>query len=336
MLCPVLGAYMQRREFITLLGGAAAAWPITARAQQSALPVIGLLHSGSAATFGRLVTAFREGLRRNGYVESQNILIEQRWADGHYDRLPALAADLVQRRVAVIATMGGEGPAIAAKAATTSIPVTFVLGSDPVQLGLVASLNRPGSNITGIVQFTTALESKRLGLLHEMITKVDTIAVLVNPTRSIADAQLAEVREATARLGVKVIILRAKSEAEFEDAFAPLAKQRIGALLVAADPFFFSVRRQLVTLVARHKVPAMYEWRDFPDAGGLMSYGTDLADAYRQNGIYVGRILKGEKPADLPVQQSTKFELVINLKTAKALGLTVPPQIVARADEVIE
>jgi putative ABC transport system substrate-binding protein len=336
MLSPELGADMRRREFITLLGGAAAAWPLVAHAQQPPMPMIGLLHSGSAAAFGRHITAFREGLRQDGYVESQNIVIEQRWADGHYDRLPALAADLVQRGVAVIATMGGEGPVLAAKAATTTIPVTFVIGSDPVQLGLVASFNRPGSNITGIVQLTTALESKRLGLLYEMVTKVDTIAVLVNPTRSIIDAQLAEVREAAARLGVKVVILRAKSEAELEDAFAPLAKQRIGALLVAADPFFFSVRRQLVTLVARHKVPAIYEWRDFPDAGGLMSYGTDLADSYRQNGIYVGRILKGEKPADLPVQQSTKFELVINLKTAKALGLTVPPQLLSRADEVIE
>jgi putative tryptophan/tyrosine transport system substrate-binding protein len=326
---------MKRRDFISLIGGAAAL-PLAARAQQPAMPVVGFLHSGSAVAFERLVTAFREGLRQNGYVESQNIAIEQRWADGHYDRLPALAADLVQRRVVVIATGGGEASALAAKAATTTIPVTFVLGSDPVKLGLVASLNRPGSNATGIVQFTTALESKRLGLLHEMVPKIDTIAVLVNPTRSIADAQFAEVREATARLGVKHIILRAKSEDEFEAAFAPLAKQRVGALLVAADPLFFSVRGQLVALVARYKVPAMYEWRDFPAAGGLMSYGTDLADSYRQNGIYVGRILKGEKPADLPVVQSAKFELVINLKTAKALGLTVPPQLLSRADEVIE
>jgi ABC-type uncharacterized transport system substrate-binding protein len=327
---------MRRREFIALLGGAAASWPVATHAQQPAMPVIGFLHSASPAAFGRLVAAFREGLKETGYVEGENIAIEQRWAEGHYDRLPALADDLVQRRVAVIATMGGEGPARAARAATSTIPVTFVLGSDPVQLGLVGSLGRPGGNVTGVVQFTTALESKRLGLLHEMIPQADPIAALVNPTRSVGDAQRAEIEEAAARLGIKVAILTAQSEPELEVALATLTAQQVGALLVAADPFFFSRRQQLVELVARHKVPAMYEFRDFPVSGGLMSYGTDLANAYRENGVYVGRILRGAKPSDLPVMQSTRFEFVINLKAAKALGLSVPNSMQLLADEVIE
>jgi ABC-type uncharacterized transport system substrate-binding protein len=327
---------MRRREFITLLGGAVATWPLKARAEQPAMQVIGLLHSGSAGAFTRLLIAFHEGLKENGYVEGQNIAIEQRWAEGQYDRLPALATDLVRRDVAVIATMGGEGSALAAKAASSSIPVTFVLGSDPVKLGLVKSLNRPGGNVTGIVQFTTALESKRLGLLLEMVPKANVIGVLINPSRQITEAQLAEIQHAATRANARIVILNAKTESEFAPSFAAMAKQQVGALLVAADPFFFSHRLALVAMAARHKVPAMYEWRDFPDAGGLMSYGTDLAYSYRQSGVYIGRILKGEKPADLPVQQATKFEFVINLKTAKELGLDVPAGLSARADEVIE
>jgi putative ABC transport system substrate-binding protein len=321
---------------ITLLGGAAVAWPLAARAQPSAIPVIGFLHSESAAAFGRFTTAFREGLRQQGYVENQNVLIEQRWAEGHSDRLPALASDLVQRRVAVIATMGGTAPAIAAKAATTTIPVSFVMGGDPVQLGLVVSLNRPGGNVTGVMNLSMALGSKRLGLLHEIVPNVDTVGVLVNPTAPLEGAQVDEAREVATRLGVKVIVLRAKSEAEIEATFASFDKQRIGALLVVSDPYFLSIRQQLVAMVARDKVPTMYEWRDFPDVGGLMSYGTDLADAYRQNGIYVERILKGDKPAELPVVRSTKFEFVLNLRTARGLGIEVPPGVLSIADEVIE
>jgi putative tryptophan/tyrosine transport system substrate-binding protein len=274
--------------------------------------------------------------RRGGYIEGRTIAIEQRWAEGRYDRLPELAADLVQRGVAVIATAGGEAPAVAAQRATTNIPVTFVLGTDPVGLGLVSSLSHPGGNVTGTVQFTTALESKRLGLLREAVPTADPIATLVNPTRSVREMQFAELRAASKQAGVRLVELTASAPAEFEPAFATIAEQRVGALLVAADPFFFSRRGDIVALAARYKVPAIYEFRDFPDAGGLMSYGTDLAESYRQIGIYVSRILKGEKPADLPVIQSIRFEFVINLITAKALGLELPPTLLARADEVIE
>jgi len=325
-----------RREFITLLGGAAASWPLASRAQQPAIPVIGVLHSAAPATFVRFIDAFRSGLREKGFIEGQTVRIEQRWADGQYDRLPALAADLVLAKVAVIAAMGGEGPALAAKGATATIPIIFLSGGDPVKLGLVASLNRPSVNVTGINQFTTSLESKRFGLLHETVPNANPIAVLLNSTRAVSEVQTAEVRQAAARLGLGVVLCNAASQTELEAAFVVLARQRIAALQVAADPFFFSSRQEITGLAERYEVPAMYEFRQFTEVGGLMSYGTDLIESYRLAGIYAGRVLNGEVPADLPVLQPTKFELVINLKTAKALGLTIPPSVLAIADEVIE
>jgi putative ABC transport system substrate-binding protein len=326
---------LERREFITLVGGAAA-WPLVADAQQPTMPLVGFLRSTSLADATHLVTGFRQGLKEAGFVEGQNVAVEYRWAEGQYDRLPALAADLARRQVSVIVSGGGPPAVLAAKAATTTIPIVFSLGADPVGLGIVASLNRPGANITGVYQFATGLEAKRLGLLHEMVPKATTIAVLVNPNFSDAENQLRDVQEAADRLGVQLVVVRANAESEFDAAFSTLIKQRAGALLVGASPFFNGRREQLVVLAARNAVPAIFEWRDFAAAGGLMSYGTSLADAYRQAGVYAGRILKGAKPADLPVQQPTKFELVINLKTAKTLGLEIPPTLLARADEVIE
>jgi putative ABC transport system substrate-binding protein len=323
---------MRRRAFITLLGGAAA-WPAAARAQQAAMPVVAFLHSGSASPPH---AAFPRGLSEAGHVDGRNVKIEYRYAGGHYDRLPALASDLVRRQVAVLGAYGGVHTAIAAKAATATIPIVFGMGSDPVKFGLVASLNRPGGNITGVSFFTAELEGKRLGLLHELVPRATAIAALVNPTNANADNQSKELQEAARTLGLELHVLNATSEREIDLAFTRLLQIRNAALVVASDPFFFARHQQLIALAARHAVPAIYEWRDFAAAGGLMSYGTSLSEAYRQAGSYAGRVLNGEKPADLPVVQTTKFEFVINLTAAKVLGLEVPPTLSARADEVIE
>ncbi len=326
---------MRRRAFITLLGGAAAAWPLAARAQQP-MPVIGYLNGTSPAPSAQFVAAFRQGLNETGYAEGRNVTIEYRWAEGRYDRMTEMAGDLVRRQVAVIVASGGAAAIASAKQATATIPILFVTGSDPVQTDLVASLNRPGGNVTGVHFFTVELESKRLGLLRDLVPNAATIAVLLNPTYPNAAFHLQEVENAARRAGQQIQILSASTEAEIDVAFARLPQLRAGALLVGADPFFNSRRDQIVALAARHAIPAIYETRTFAQAGGLASYGTSQTDAYRQVGIYTGRVLRGEKPADLPVVQSTKFEFVINLKTAKALGLEVPPGLSSMADEIIE
>jgi putative ABC transport system substrate-binding protein len=318
-----------------MLGGVATSWPLVGRAQLPATPTIGIMVGGSERALRTAIVGFRDGLKETGYVEGQNVVIEHRFAEGQFDRLPMFASDLVHRQVAVI-FVSTSAAALAAQRATATIPIVFSLGEDPLKLGLVASLNRPGDRMTGSYQFTAGLEAKRLGLLHEMVPKATIIAVLVQPNYSAAEAQLRDVREAAAGLGVQIVVLRANAENDFNAAFASLDEQRAEALLVCGSPFFNSRREQLVVLAARHAVPAIYEWRDFAAAGGLMSYGTNLADSYRQGGVYVGRILKGAKPAELPVVQVARFEFVINLTTAKTLGLEVPGALSARADEVIE
>lgn len=326
---------MRRRELFHVLGGALA-WPLAARAQQPAAPLIGLVHAASPSYFAQLAPSFAQGLKESGYTEGQNVTIEYRWAEGHYDRLQELAAELVARQVAVIIAGGGTTPAKAAKAATSTIPIVFISAADPVKAGLVGSLNRPGGNVTGVSLIGSALEAKKLGLLHEVARGASTVAALINPNYADAQLQVEEVTAAAARIGVEVVTLRAATAADIDTAFATLLQRGAGALLVAEDVEFAALRRQIVTLAARHAIPTIYFQKEFVAIGGLISYGPHFADGYRQAGAYVGRILKGEKPADLPILQPTKFEMVINLKTAKALGIEVPPMLLATADEVIE
>jgi putative tryptophan/tyrosine transport system substrate-binding protein len=327
---------MRRREFITLIGGAAA-WPIVARAQQPAMPVIGFINAGSADGSVHYVVAFRKGLNETGYIEGQNVTVEYHWLEGQNDRAPALVADLVRRQVAVIATPASTSAALAAKAATATIPVVFGVPEDPVKLGLVASLARPGGNVTGNNFFNTEVIAKRLRLLHDLVPKAVRVAVVVNPSNAVlTETTLRAVQEAAPTIGLQIQILNASTIGEIDAAFAALARERPDALFVAPDAFFASRRVQFATLTARDRIPASYSVRELVAAGGLMSYGTDLADMFHQVGVYTGKILKGAKPAELPVLQSTKFDLVINLQTARALGIEVPPGVISIADEVIE
>jgi putative ABC transport system substrate-binding protein len=326
---------MKRREFIASLASAAAAWPVAARAQQPAKSTVGFLNGTSPQGYERFLSAFHRGLSQTGYVEDRNVEVEYRWAEGHYDRLPALAADLVRRQVAVI--VATSTPAnLVAKAATTQIPIVFTTSSDPVEIGLVASLSRPGGNVTGAATLNVEVDQKRLEMLRELIPGAATLALLVNPNRPGDQAQSESLEAAARAMGRRIVILGAASESEIDVAFTELAKRQAGALLVHTDAFFFSRREQLIELAKRYAVPAVFDRREFAELGGLMSYGGSVTDVYYLAGIYTGRILKGEKPQDLPVQQSTKVELVVNLKTAKALGLEIPPTLLARADEVIE
>ena len=326
---------MRRRDFIiTLVGSAAVAWPLPARAQQPAMPVIGFLHIASSGTYVHVVAAFRRGLMENDLVEGRNITVEYRWGEGQLDRMPSLLAELLSHQPSlIVASLQG---AQAAKSAGVTIPVVFSTSDDPVKEGFVTTLNQPGGNMTGAYLFTAELEGKRLGVLHDLVPKARIIAVLINANHPVADAQLREVQSAATHLGVQLVVLHANSDHDFEAAFATLIEQKAEALLVCASPFFNSTRDQLVALAARHNLPAAFELREYATAGGLLSYGNSITDVYRQLGVYVGRILKGAKPADLPVIRPTKFELVINLKTAKVLGLTVPPNLLIAADEVIE
>jgi putative ABC transport system substrate-binding protein len=325
---------MRRREFIAGLGGAAA-WPVVARAQQAVMPVIGYLSSQSTDLGAPFVLAFRQGLNESGYVEGRNVAIEYRWANGQYERLPALAADLVRRRVTVIAALAAPS-AMVAKAATTTIPVAFEVGVDPVKMGLIASLSRPGGNLTGVTNLNVELGPKKLELLHKLVPAATIIGLLVNPANPNSEIVSKGIQAAARTLGVEIDVRRASTEREIDTAFASLVQARVGGLVISPDPLFVARTKQLAALTVRHAVPAVFEYREFATAGGLMSYGSDLRDAYRLVGLYVGRILKGDKPADLPVQQVVKVELIVNLKTAKALGLTIPETLLATADEVIQ
>jgi putative ABC transport system substrate-binding protein len=326
-------SHMRRRNVITLLGGAAAAWSLPVRGQQPAVPVVGFL--GATGANDRLMAVFRKSVAEAGYIEGRNVAIEYRWAEGRYDRMPAMAAELVRRPVAVIVA-SPTPPAVVAKAATATIPIIFGVTDDPVRLGLVTSLARPDGNATGVYFFLSDLAAKQLGLLHELVPAAARIALLINPDNANAEGVMREMTVAASSIGVQIEVMRASDSAAIDAAFAALVRNKADALVVGADPFFFSRRAQLATLATRHAIPAVYTVRDFPEAGGLMSYGTSLTEAFRQLGVYTGRILKGAKPADLPVVQSTKFDFIINLTTAKTLGLEVPPSLLARADEVIE
>jgi putative ABC transport system substrate-binding protein len=327
---------MRRREFITLLGGVAATWPLAARAQQPATPVIGFLHSASSAPFKHLVDAFRKGLSEIGFIEGRNVAIEFRWAQGRYNQLLALATDLVRRNVSVIAVGGGSASTLAAIRATNTIPIVFNGGGDPIKLGFVASLSHPGGNVTGVNMFSSVMETKRLGILHELAPAASLIVVILNPDTPNAPIQIQDVSEGARAIGQQIKFVNATTEKELDTAFVTARQLGAGAALMAADPFFFSQRNHIIALAAQAAIPVIYEQREFVMAGGLMSYGTNLSEGYHQVGRYTGQILKGEKPADLPVMQSTRFEFVINLKTAKMLGIEVPPGLSARADEVIE
>ena len=327
---------MKRRTFIALLGGGAAAWSISTRAQQPALPVVGYLNSRGPDDAAHLAAAFRRGLRDSGYIDGQNVRIEYRWAHGRFDQLPAMAQELARVPVAVLVAGGGEPAVMAAKAATSTIPIVFSMGSDPIKLGLAASYNRPGGNVTGIDILTATLEPKRLRLLHDLVPAVGTIGFLVDRNFPPATRQVGDVQEAARTIGIRTEVLRAGSAREIDMAFETIAEQRIRALAVGGSPFLDTRRHQIVALAARHAVPTVYHFREFAEAGGLMSYGIDIVDVYRQVGLYAGQILNGVKPADMPIMLPTKFVLVINLKTAKALGLTVPAGMLSIADEVIE
>jgi ABC-type uncharacterized transport system substrate-binding protein len=326
---------LRRREFITLLS-AAAAWPLAAHAQQRTMPVIGFMHTASADRFAHVVAAFSKGLKEAGYVDGQNVAIEFRWAEGQYDQLPKFAAELVARQVSVLAATGGDASGLAAKAATPTIPIVFEIGGDPVQLGLVASLNTPSGNATGSTLLSRDLAPKRLELLHYLVPQATAFAMLVNPNSPDADAQSRDLQTAASAVGMRVQVFRASNDSDIDTAFAAMAERSTNALVVQADPFFTSRRDRLVTLANRHAIPAMYPFREFATIGGLITYGTDIAEIFRGTGVYTGRILNGQRPADLPVLQPTKFDLVINLKTAKALGITVPVTLQVAANDVVE
>ena len=327
---------MRRREFLRVISGGVAAWPLAAQSQQPSTPVVGLLAAPAAASYGYIIDAVRRGLKETGYIEGKNVAIEYRWADGQYQRLPSMAAELVSLGVAVIITVGGIPPALAAKAATSMIPIVFSVADDPVKLGLVSSLAKPNGNATGISFLTVELDWKRLELIREVVPKAAVIALLLNPKNPQNAGQVPDLKAAALGLGFQLIVLNASSDGEIDSACAAAVEQRAGALIVGADSFFFSRRDQIVALVARYALPTIFRYREEAAIGGLMSYGTDLADAYRLQGNYVGRVLKGDKPADLPVQQSTKVQLILNLKTAKSLSLAFPLALLGRADEVIE